>query len=52
MIHPYLLKCGFRSAEEVRSAAHRHGKIVAPMKRDEDLSNLLKKWGAAEPIEF
>ena len=44
--------CGFTCVEEVRAVAHRHGEIVAPMTRDEDLTKLLKSWGVDEPIEY
>lgn len=44
--------CGFNSSDSVRAAAKRNGRIVVPMKRDEELSKLLKSWGVEEPIEF
>ena len=51
-VNHILSRCGFADAEHVRTVAKRHGKIVAPMKHDEELSDLLKQWGVREPIEF
>lgn len=44
--------CGFHSTAEVRAAAKRNGHIIAPMKREPEVSKLLESWGVEEPIEF